>query len=187
MEQTKFNSSTIVEVCFIVTSMKFYIINSPIGHLTLTATEHALTSLTWGKTNPGHVLSKNRILETAELQLREYFAGDRFVFNIPMAPAGTDFQKRAWQELLKIPLGTYLTYGEQARRLGQPKASRAVGAANGKNPIGIIIPCHRVIGANGSLTGFAGSIEIKRQLLAHEANMSLALKPASQALVGAIL
>lgn len=110
----------------------------------------------------------NSILLGAERQLGEYFSGTRTVFNLPLEPRGTDFQKQVWQQLLKIPYGQHISYGEQARRLGRPKASRAVGAANGKNPIGIIIPCHRVIGASGSLTGFAGGIEMKRQLLALE-------------------
>lgn len=113
----------------------------------------------------------NSILEKTEDQLKEYFSGKRSVFDIPLDPNGTNFQKQVWQQLLKIPYGQYITYGEQARRLGSPKSARAVGAANGKNPIGIIIPCHRVIGASGHLTGFAGGLKIKRQLLDLEGSL----------------
>ncbi len=112
--------------------------------------------------------SEHPILMTAEIQLKEYFMGQRTSFDIPLEPEGTEFQKRVWQELSKIPYGQTISYGEQARRLGRPKAARAVGAANGKNPIGIIVPCHRVLGASGALTGFAGGIETKKQLLAIE-------------------
>ncbi len=110
----------------------------------------------------------NQILTATEVQLKEYFAGQRTVFEIPLAPKGTDFQKRVWRELSKIPYGNFISYGEQARRIGRPKSARAVGAANGKNPIGIVIPCHRVLGSTGSLTGFAGGLEMKKQLLAIE-------------------
>lgn len=112
--------------------------------------------------------NQSPILNLAAIQLKEYFSGQRTSFDLPLAPAGTQFQMRVWRELSAIPYGQIISYGEQAKRMGQPKASRAVGAANGKNPIGIIIPCHRVLGANGSLTGFAGGIEIKRRLLAIE-------------------
>jgi len=127
--------------------------------------------LKWGASSEhsGHS-DGNPILARAEIQLREYFSGKRTVFDIPLAPEGTEFRKLVWQQLAKIPYGQTISYGEQARRLGRPSAARAVGAANGKNPIGIIIPCHRVIGATGSLTGFAGGIESKRKLLALEAD-----------------
>jgi len=110
----------------------------------------------------------SQIVEATVAQLNEYFAGKRRAFDIPLAPSGTEFQRRVWQELLQIPYGESITYREQAERLGQPKAVRAVGAANGKNPIGIIIPCHRVIGSSGRLTGFAGGVELKAQLLTLE-------------------
>lgn len=113
----------------------------------------------------------NSVLSITEIQLNEYFMGERTFFDISLDPKGTEFQKRAWQQLLKIPYGECITYGEQASQIGQPKAARAIGAANGKNPIGIIIPCHRVIGASGGLTGFAGGLEIKKQLLAIEAKV----------------
>jgi methylated-DNA-[protein]-cysteine S-methyltransferase len=105
--------------------------------------------------------------ETAR-QLEEYFAGERHDFDLPLRFDGTDFQKRAWRNLLDIPYGKTRSYGEQAERIGNPKASRAVGLANGRNPIPIVVPCHRVIGANGSLTGFGGGLARKRWLLAHE-------------------
>jgi len=127
--------------------------------------------LKWGKgTSEFSGRNDHPILALAESQLREYFAGKRTVFDIPLAPEGTEFQKLCWQQLARIPYGQTISYGEQARRLGRPNSARAVGAANGKNPIGIIIPCHRVIGASGNLTGFAGGIETKRKLLVLEAD-----------------
>ncbi len=98
-------------------------------------------------------------------QLDDYFAGKRKTFSLNLHPIGTEFQKKVWSELEKIPYGETINYGELAKRIGNPKASRAVGAANGKNPIPIVIPCHRVIGKNGSLTGFGGGLDIKKQLL----------------------
>jgi methylated-DNA-[protein]-cysteine S-methyltransferase len=103
-------------------------------------------------------------------ELDAYFAGTLQVFTVPVnAPAGTAFQREVWKELTRIPYGTTISYGEQARRLGKPAAVRAIGSANGKNPVSIIIPCHRVIGANGSLTGYGGGLPAKRWLLEHEA------------------
>jgi methylated-DNA-[protein]-cysteine S-methyltransferase len=102
-------------------------------------------------------------------QLEEYFAGRRREFSLALHPVGTAFQKTVWSALRAIPFGATISYGELARRIGRPAASRAVGAANGANPLPIVIPCHRVIGADGSLTGFGGGIETKRFLLAHEA------------------
>ncbi|HRP79605.1 MAG TPA: methylated-DNA--[protein]-cysteine S-methyltransferase [Aquamicrobium sp.] len=104
----------------------------------------------------------------AKEQLREYFDGTRREFDLPLDLRGTGFQLMVWRELARIPYGETISYGELARRIGQPDASRAVGAANGANPIPIVIPCHRVIGANGSLTGFGGGIETKKWLLALE-------------------
>jgi len=101
-------------------------------------------------------------------QLHEYFAGKRRRFDLPLAPRGTDFQRRVWRALTEIPYGNTISYGELARRIGKPSASRAVGLANGANPLPIIVPCHRVIGADGSLTGFGGGLPIKRRLLALE-------------------
>jgi methylated-DNA-[protein]-cysteine S-methyltransferase len=101
-------------------------------------------------------------------QLQEYFAGKRQRFSLQLAPEGTPFQLRVWQELRNIPYGETISYGELARRIGKPNASRAVGTANGRNPLSIVVPCHRVIGANGTLTGFGGGLENKRTLLALE-------------------
>ena len=101
-------------------------------------------------------------------QLAEYFTGERQQFDLPLKLAGTPFQQRVWQELIRIPFGTTITYAELAQRVGQPTAPRAVGHANGRNPISIIVPCHRVIGANGKLTGYAGGVDKKQWLLAWE-------------------
>jgi methylated-DNA-[protein]-cysteine S-methyltransferase len=101
-------------------------------------------------------------------QLAEYFAGDRQEFDLAVAPRGSEFQLRVWEELRRIPYGTTISYGELARRLGRPHGSRAVGRANGTNPIAIVVPCHRVIGADGSLTGYGGGLPVKRALLALE-------------------
>ena len=108
------------------------------------------------------------VLDEARRQLRAYFEGRRQRFTLPVTPQGTPFQQRVWRELQEIPWGATTTYREIAERLGQPAAVRAVGHANGRNPIAIVIPCHRVVGANGDLTGFAGGIETKRRLLQHE-------------------
>ena len=108
------------------------------------------------------------LTETAR-QLDEYFARKRTRFDLPLAPEGTAFQRQVWQALLEIPFGQTMSYGELARRIGQPAAVRAVGAANGHNPIAIVIPCHRVIGSTGRLVGFGGGLETKRFLLALEA------------------
>lgn len=101
-------------------------------------------------------------------QVAEFFTGKRRDFDFPLAPQGTAFQKRVWAELVKIPFGETITYGELARRVGNPSASRAVGAANGQNPIAVIVPCHRVIGSNGKLTGYGGGLPLKEKLLAWE-------------------
>ncbi len=151
----------------------YKIINSPLGLLTLVANEGALTQLTWGDNTlllpAGTRLSAGRhvsaVIKLTEKQLTEYFRKKRSTFDLPLAPEGTPFQKNVWQQLRKIPYGSFITYGEQAARLGSPKAARAVGAANGKNPISIIVPCHRVIGASGHLTGFAGGLKTKQMLL----------------------
>lgn len=115
---------------------------------------------------------KDSVLAETRRQLEEYFAGTRQAFDLPLAPAGTAFQQQAWQALLDIPYGSTASYREQAVRIGNVKAVRAVGLANGRNPIAIIIPCHRVIGSDGSLTGYAGGLPIKRALLEHEGALS---------------
>lgn len=101
----------------------------------------------------------------AKAQLAEYFSGKRREFDLPLEPLGTEFQKKAWNALREIPYGKTLSYGEQARKIGNPKSARAIGAANGRNPISIFVPCHRVVGSAGDLTGFAGGLETKRFLL----------------------
>jgi len=114
--------------------------------------------------NPDHP-----VLKAAQAQLDEYFRGERHEFDLPLAAQGTEFQQQVWQSLTQIPYGTTMSYGDLARKLGNPDATRAVGLANGKNPISIIVPCHRVIGADGSLTGFGGGVGRKRFLLDLEA------------------
>ena len=142
-------------------------IPSPIGHLTLTASEVGLCAVDWGSTRTK--TSDNAILLAAQTQLDEYFAGTRREFDLPLDLHGTEFQNRTWSALAEIPYGTTVSYGEQARRVGVPRAARAVGAANGSNPLPIVLPCHRVIGASGALTGYGGGLDAKRWLLAHEA------------------
>ena len=147
-------------------------VDSPIGELLLTAEDGALTRLNM---SPFDVHPDWRhdpdALSDAATQLEEYFAGERTSFDLDLAPAGTEFQQRVWAMLLEIPFGETTTYGTLAGRLGNPRTVRAVGLANGRNPIAVIIPCHRVIGANGSLVGFGGGLERKRVLLDHEAGV----------------
>lgn len=146
---------------------------SPIGELLLTSDGKALTRLYMQNqkyadaSQPDWQRDESLFVDVCE-QLASYFAGKRKMFDLPLAPAGTDFQHGVWQALREIPYGQTTSYGELAKGLGKAKASRAVGMANGRNPISIIVPCHRVIGADGSLTGYGGGIERKRWLLAHE-------------------
>jgi methylated-DNA-[protein]-cysteine S-methyltransferase len=160
-------------------------IDSPIGPLLLTTDGEALTGiyldsergaqppLDVGAEDPAHPV----LVDAAE-QLSAYFAGERDDFDLPLAASGTDFQHTVWAALVEIPYGETISYGELARRVGNPNASRAVGLANGRNPLPIIVPCHRVIGANGTLTGYGGGVERKQWLLDHErahAGMTLPL------------
>jgi methylated-DNA-[protein]-cysteine S-methyltransferase len=154
---------------------------SPVGALTLVAGASGLAAILWEDDRPGRVRlgamaeePDHPVLAEAEAQLREYFAGTRTRFDLPLDAEGTDFQKRVWEQLLAIPFGETRTYGEIARAIGSPNAVRAVGGANGRNPLSIVAPCHRVIGGNGTLTGFAGGLEAKRYLLALE-GLELAL------------
>lgn len=147
-------------------------IASPVGALTLVASGKGLVAILWENDDPERVRlgvmaedSNHPVLTAAETQLREYFVGTRTRFDLPLDFRGTDFQKRVWAELLAIPFGETRSYGEIAAKLGRPKASRAVGAANGRNPISIVAPCHRVIGSTGRLTGFAGGLPAKEYLL----------------------
>ena len=147
------------------------IVNSLVGPLRLEATEQGLIRLAFraGSRGPSaRAFSGSkavRILDEAQRQLTEYFSGRRREFDLPLAPAGTEFQRAVWTALRAIPYGETISYGELARRLGRPRAARAVGTANGRNPIPIVIPCHRVVGADGSLVGYGGGLDIKRRLL----------------------
>ena len=146
-------------------------LESPIGTLLLVANEAGLTQINFSSHNrkPAPEWQRDdRALKQAARELRAYFEGELEAFDLELAPVGTPFQQRVWKELLKIPYGKTISYGELARRIGNPKASRAVGLANGSNPIPIIIPCHRVIGSNGKLTGYGGGLPIKEKLLALE-------------------
>lgn len=144
------------------------IYESPIGPLTLASNGAALTQLEFENGRyalPAHPAGCDRILDKARRELDLYFAGKLRTFTVAVAPAGTEFQRKAWAALQKIPYGATRTYGQQATAIGNPAASRAVGAANGRNPIAVIIPCHRVIGSSGALTGFGGGMERKQFLL----------------------
>ena len=153
--------------------MYYCTLSTPIGELLLVGTADALHQVHFQSgTHPARPdkdweQSDKPFRETIR-QLKAYFAGRLKAFDLPLVPEGTAFQRKVWRALQTIPYGKTLSYGELARRIRQPTASRAVGAANGQNPIPVIIPCHRVIGANGSLTGFGGGLPIKRQLLALE-------------------
>ena len=144
------------------------IIDSPVGPLTLVERDGALAQLSFGAHGDAPATA---LLHRAVTQLNEYFAGSRHSFDLPLAPSGTEFQLACWRALADIPYGQTRSYGEQARRIGRADRARAVGAANGANPIAIILPCHRVIGADGSLVGFGGGLETKRRLLDLEAGI----------------
>ena len=143
---------------------------SPVGELLLTAGPAGLTGV---YLEPPPLAAGRRLdedgLSAAAGQLAEYFAGERTSFDLELAPSGTPFQLRVWQELRRVPYGSTVTYGELARRLGLPRAARAVGAANGQNPLSIVVPCHRVVGSGGSLVGYSGGLGRKRALLELEA------------------
>lgn len=151
-------------------------VDSPVGPLTLIASDAGLRAVLWDNDTPARVhlytipprRDTHPVLMTTSRQLAEYFAGDRREFTVALDVVGTEFQIGVWRALTSIPYGDTLTYGELATNLGNPEASRAVGAANGRNPTSIVVPCHRVVGANGALTGFAGGVEKKAWLLGHE-------------------
>jgi methylated-DNA-[protein]-cysteine S-methyltransferase len=156
-------------------SLAYKTIESPIGKLKLIARDKALVAILWENDNPRRVRlcdmvadDQHPVLLMAERQLGEYFAGTRKTFSVPLDMRGTRFQKDVWESLLAIPFGETRSYSQLAKQLGNPRATRAVGAANGRNPISIIVPCHRVIGSSGKLTGFAGGLEAKAQLLSLE-------------------
>jgi methylated-DNA-[protein]-cysteine S-methyltransferase len=153
--------------------MTFTQLESPLGPLLLVADEAGLRRIDFvngrhpAKPDPAWKEDPASLQETAR-QLNAYFAGKLENFDLPLAPQGTPFQQEVWRKLCDIPFGETISYGELARRIGNPKASRAVGLANGSNPIPIVIPCHRVIGSNGKLTGYGGGLPIKEKLLALE-------------------
>jgi methylated-DNA-[protein]-cysteine S-methyltransferase len=148
---------------------------SPVGELTLVASNDGLCAVLWPcdngrvdfaaelRADPGHP-----VLTQAAAQLGEYFEGTRQSFDLPLDLRGTDFQVTVWESLAQVKFGQTSTYGAQAAAIGKPAAVRAVGAANGKNPVSIVLPCHRIVGKDGSLTGFAGGLDAKRYLLTHE-------------------
>jgi methylated-DNA-[protein]-cysteine S-methyltransferase len=149
---------------------------SPVGKLKLVASANALVAVLWAYERPNRVklgpmklARQHPILLETERQLGEYFAGGRTGFDLPLEPNGSEFQKKVWLALREIPFGQTRSYRDLAKTVGSAKAVRAVGAANGKNPLSIIVPCHRVVGANGALTGFAGGLDVKEKLLAFEA------------------
>lgn len=155
--------------------LAFTTIETPVGTLTLVASDVGLRAVLWPGDDPERVRLGTRsedaahpVLTAAAAQLDEYFRGERVEFALPLDPVGTEFQRAAWDALRQIPYGTTISYGEQAARMGDRRKARAVGAANGRNPLSIVVPCHRVVGSSGSLTGFAGGVDTKSWLLAHE-------------------
>jgi len=163
--------------------MKYAQVDTPIGTLTVVTAETGIRRILWdgepppegavpGRPSRRRILEGGRdILDDAVTQIQEDFAGARTTFDLPLDLGGTPFQQKVWLELGSIPFGTTISYGEQARRVGRPQAARAVGAANGRNPVPIVLPCHRVIGSGGALTGFGGGLDTKRTLLRHEAEV----------------
>jgi len=168
----------------------FTYMDSPIGQVLLARNAVGLTHINFQEGND-HILDIAVLEKTgwqrdddqfddAASQLTEYFAGERKEFDLPLAPAGTPFQQKVWAELCRIHFGKTISYGELAQRIGQPTAARAVGSANGKNPLPVVVPCHRVIGSSGTLTGYAGGIEIKATLLNIECKDNPAMAPLLQ-------
>ena len=163
-------------------SYEYTLMPSPVGQLTLVARDGKLSAILWKTERANrvrlgelHEANDSPVLLEAQRQLQEYFAGTRNQFTLELDFTGTDFQKQVWQALLTIPFGETRSYSQIAQQIGNPKAVRAVGAANGRNPISIIAPCHRVIGASGELTGFAGGLQAKQYLLALEGTGQAAL------------
>jgi methylated-DNA-[protein]-cysteine S-methyltransferase len=165
-----------------MTDTHYAMVPSPLGDLLITSDSTALTRLylpsdrrTPASQDPSWKPVSDAVLTETARQLTAYFAGELTEFDLPLAAAGTEFQHKVWAALCAIPYGTTATYGEIAAKIGAPTASRAVGLANGRNPIAIVVPCHRVIGANGSLTGYAGGLATKQHLLALESGLPLAV------------
>jgi methylated-DNA-[protein]-cysteine S-methyltransferase len=164
-------------------NLAYKIMPSPVGNLKLVASDKGLVAILWENDNPKRVRlgtlrlnNDHPILLETERQLKQYFQGKRKSFSLELDLIGTKFQNDVWQALLAIPFGETRSYGQIARQLGNPQATRAVGAANGRNPVSIIVPCHRVIGASGKLTGFAGGLDVKAHLLGLESKDNTASK-----------
>jgi methylated-DNA-[protein]-cysteine S-methyltransferase len=154
--------------------------SSPLGELLLLSDGESLTGVYYDDHRRGPAHDKNWRRDAGPFkqvkdELAAYFAGELAAFDVPLAPRGSAFQREVWNELRRIPPGRTLTYGQLAAKIGRPKAIRAVGAANARNPISIIVPCHRVVGSNGTLTGYAGGLERKEWLLRHEASAQLSV------------
>ena len=139
--------------------------NTPVGHITIASNGTAITEIAFGVRTLAGEKRATELTNRAANQLQEYFAGKRRTFDLPLAPAGTDFQKRVWTALKDSPYGQTCSYSDIAAAIGNPKACRAVGGANNKNPLPIVVPCHRVVGANGALVGYGGGVKIKTFLL----------------------
>lgn len=152
---------------------KIVFYETPVGKICIGEENGCITHVTWSKIPQEYILEETELILNCKKQLDEYFAGKRKNFDLPLVPKGTEFQQKVWNALMEIPYGETRTYGEIAAAIGNPKAARAVGMANNKNPIGIIIPCHRVVGANGKLVGYAGGMEKKEWLLSLEKNESI--------------
>ncbi|WP_187263045.1 methylated-DNA--[protein]-cysteine S-methyltransferase [Pontibacter beigongshangensis] len=151
-------------------------LNSPIGWIRITSTAHAIESVLFVEAASAGSVDLPACLQTCTAQLSEYFRGERRHFDLPLSPHGTTFQRQVWEELKAIPFGKTASYLQVAKAISGEKAIRAVGAANGRNPLCVVVPCHRVIGSDGSLTGYAGGLWRKEWLLRHEG----ALKPEQQ-------
>jgi methylated-DNA-[protein]-cysteine S-methyltransferase len=160
-------------------SLAYKMMESPVGRLKLVASDKGLAAILWEKHRIHQVCrmkmvkdEENPILVRTEQELKEYFAGRRKTFSVALDMMGTRFQKNVWEALLAIPFGETRSYGQLAKQLGNPRATRAVGAANGRNPVSIIVPCHRVVGSSGKLTGFGGGLDAKARLLSLESPVS---------------
>ena len=156
------------ESIYDIDKREYLVIDSPISFLRITGNEDYIFEIAFVDNDNQTGNTPPKEVNKCAVQLKEYFAKERKIFELSLKPAGTDFQKSVWNELHNIPFGKTTTYARQATEIGDPKAIRSVGTANGKNPIPIIIPCHRVIGSNGSLTGYAGGVDKKEWLLRHE-------------------
>ena len=172
-------------------SLYFTTMPSPVGTLTLVASDAGLAAVLWEDDRPGRVAlpaavsaEDHPILAAATAQLADYFAGTRTAFDLPLDPRGTPFQRQVWAALATIPYGETRSYAQIAAQIGRPTASRAVGAANGRNPVSIVTPCHRVVGTGGALTGFAGGLAAKDYLLTLERSATAPSSPGPASALG---